>query len=71
MNGTELAELWTARDRLYAARKVNGIPVILSDVEEDAVRAWRRKEVDLLPADERSAAYGSLTRWYAPMAKGR
>jgi hypothetical protein len=71
MNATELAALWVERDRRYTVRKVYGMKMALTTEEEDAVRVWRRQEIDALPADERSAAWGVLTRWTPPIMSRR
>jgi hypothetical protein len=56
----DLVARWLERDRRYATRAE------LSRSEIDAITAWRRKEVDALPAQERSVAWGILTRWLPP-----
>jgi len=68
---TTLIGLWYDRDQKYAARKQNGHFLPLTEDEETAIRWWRKREVDALPLDEQSAALGTLSRWTAPVIRGR
>ena len=61
MTSLELVGLWLDRDRRYAARTP------LSPAEIESVTAWRRSEVDALPAKDRSVPWSVLTRWSPPV----
>lgn len=63
MTATELVALWRARDQRYAIRRP------LSESEIDSVKAWRRSEVDDLPAPERSVPWSLLTHWTPPVKR--
>lgn len=65
---TALATRWLERDRRYSTRKENGRFRVMTEEEEVGIRVWRRKEIDGLPADERSAAWGILSRWSPPLS---
>lgn len=61
MTATELVGLWRVRDQRYAMRRP------LSESEIDSVKAWRRSEVDDLPAPERTVPWNLLIRWTPPL----
>jgi hypothetical protein len=61
MTAAELVELWVTRDRRYAMRRE------LSQNEVDSVMAWRRSELEALPANERAVPWSLLTRWTPPV----
>lgn len=71
MNTRQLQTHWRARDARYAARRIGGLFAPLTAGEEDSVRNWRHKEIEELPEDERSTAYGVLARWTPPIIPAR
>ena len=71
MTGAELYKAWDERDRRYSVRKGISGYIALSEAEIDAVKSWRRKEIDLLPPDERSTAWGVFHRWEPPLTINR
>lgn len=54
-------KVWEQRDRLYRNRGE------LSEEEQAMVFAWRRTEVEALPAHVRGAANSMLQNWTPPM----
>lgn len=68
---TAIEIVWAERDRRYATRRYGGVMVALSDNEVKAIKHWRRREIDELPPDERSIAWGRLQNWVPPLSGRR
>ena len=63
---TELLKLWRERDARYRVRKIGMIRAPLTENEIASIRAWRKREVEALPAVVRSEAWRELMAWIPP-----
>jgi hypothetical protein len=61
-----LRALWSDRDDRYRRRARGGRHLPLSGREEAVVRAFRRSEIDLLPAATQALALIDLVVWTPP-----
>ena len=62
-----LREAWLQRDARYRNRKATHRGGrSMSEDEENAVRLFRRREIERLPEPARAAARDALLRWYPP-----
>jgi hypothetical protein len=67
MTAKALYARWDNRDRLYAVRRISGIPSPLTDDERRGVMWNRMWEVrHLLPEAAQTAALARLAGWHAP-----
>lgn len=69
MTAQELELLWDQRSTRYAMRRSNSLFRPVSDAEYQSIIAWRRKEVEMLPAKERLKALTALAQWQPPRGK--
>ncbi len=62
-----LVSAWDERDRRYQTRRSTGYgEPVMSPVEADAVRIWRKREAEALSEDIRPRAMTEWADWQVP-----